>query len=109
VDIAEDAEIDALRERLDAAAMPEQLFGDSYLRLTHSSGTTLEFNAADALAAWKDEALPPVQVRSVCLDALMAIGMHAGSMLSDAVHGSRWDTPANGRTNEETRSLKLPP
>ena len=33
VQTAEDAEIDALRDRLGAAAMPEQLFGDSYFRL----------------------------------------------------------------------------
>jgi TIP41-like family len=59
---AEDANIDALGERLGTAAMPEQLYGDSYLRLTHSSGATIDFNAADALAAWKEEGLAPVQV-----------------------------------------------
>jgi hypothetical protein len=67
---AEDAEIDALRERLGAAAMPEQLFGDSYLRLTHASGPAIEFNAADALAAWVAEGLPPAQVRVPCMEGM---------------------------------------
>jgi len=54
--------VEALKDRLGAANMPEQLFGDSYLRLTHSSGATLDFSAADALAAWHTDNLPPVQV-----------------------------------------------
>lgn len=68
VHAAEDADIDALRDRLGAAAMPEQLFGNSYLRLTHSSGSVIHFNAADALAAWVQEALPPAQVSLPCSD-----------------------------------------
>lgn len=39
------------------------VFGDSSLVLKHeSSGTKIYFNAFDALAGWKQEALPPVEV-----------------------------------------------
>ena len=37
-----DAEVEALKDRLGAGNMPEQLFGDSYLRLTHTSGAAAE-------------------------------------------------------------------
>jgi hypothetical protein len=48
---AEDAEVDKLKAELrHALSVPEQLFGDSFLRLTHEpSGTVLEFTALDAL------------------------------------------------------------
>ena len=48
---AEDAELDGLRQELQhALSLPEQLFGDSHLRLTHeASGVTVEFSALDAL------------------------------------------------------------
>ena len=61
---AEDSELDAYKEGLGGArAIPEQCFGDSYLRLTHAaSGTRLEFTALDALRAWRAEERPPVQV-----------------------------------------------
>lgn len=63
-----------MRDRLGTVAMPEQLFGDSYLRLTHESGAAIDFNAADALAAWKAEGLPPVQVRCrLCCDPYRGI------------------------------------
>lgn len=54
--------MEALKHQLGAANMPEQLFGDSYLRLTHTSGAAIDFTAADALAAWHADDLPPVQV-----------------------------------------------
>ena len=61
---AEDSELDAYKEGLGGArAIPEQCFGDSYLRLTHAtSGTCLEFTALAALRAWRAEERPPVQV-----------------------------------------------
>ena len=48
---AEDAELDGLRQELQhALSLPEQLFGDSHLRLRHeASGVTVEFSALDAL------------------------------------------------------------
>ena len=48
---AEDAELDGLRQELQhALSLPEQLFGDSHLRLTHeASGVTVDFSALDAL------------------------------------------------------------
>lgn len=48
---AEDAELDGLRVELQhALSLPEQLFGDSHLQLTHeASGVTVEFSALDAL------------------------------------------------------------
>lgn len=43
--------------------MPEMVFGDNSLVLKHlSTGTVIHFNAFDALAGWKKEALPPVEV-----------------------------------------------
>ena len=60
----EDSELDAYKEGLDSAkSIPEQCFGDSYLRLAHArSGLRLDFTALDALRAWRAEDRPPVQV-----------------------------------------------
>ncbi|XP_074275486.1 TIP41-like protein [Silene latifolia] len=50
-------------ERLKTSHLPEMVFGNSVLSLTHlASGTKISFNAFDALAGWKAEALPPVEV-----------------------------------------------
>ncbi|OAY45506.1 TIP41-like protein [Manihot esculenta] len=50
-------------EKLQTSHLPEMVFGDSSLVLKHeSSGTKIYFNAFDALAGWKQEALPPVEV-----------------------------------------------
>ncbi|KAH9605490.1 hypothetical protein KSS87_011866 [Heliosperma pusillum] len=50
-------------EKLKTSHLPEMIFGNSVLSLTHlASGTKINFNAFDALAGWKAEALPPVEV-----------------------------------------------
>ncbi|KAK9286363.1 hypothetical protein L1049_014757 [Liquidambar formosana] len=50
-------------EKLQTSHLPEMVFGDSCLVLKHvSSGTKIHFNAFDALAGWKQEGLPPVEV-----------------------------------------------
>ncbi|XP_004289746.1 PREDICTED: TIP41-like protein-like isoform 2 [Fragaria vesca subsp. vesca] len=50
-------------EKLETCHMPEMIFGESCLVLKHvKSGTTIHFNAFDALIGWKKEALPPVEV-----------------------------------------------
>ncbi|KAJ8768946.1 hypothetical protein K2173_023941 [Erythroxylum novogranatense] len=50
-------------EKLQTSHLPEMVFGDSCLVLEHTkSGTKIHFNAFDALAGWKKEALPPVEV-----------------------------------------------
>ncbi|KAF2294930.1 hypothetical protein GH714_027088 [Hevea brasiliensis] len=50
-------------EKLQTSHLPEMVFGDSSLVLKHdNSGTKIYFNAFDALAGWKQEALPPVEV-----------------------------------------------
>ncbi len=48
--------MEALRRELQhTLGVPEQLFGDSYLRLTHEpSGFVVEFNALDALRCTPD-------------------------------------------------------
>ncbi|BDA47484.1 TIP41-like protein [Coccomyxa sp. Obi] len=62
--ISKDAELDAYKATLDNAKnLPEQLFGDSFLRLSHAaSGVCLEFKALDALHAWRKDDRPPVRV-----------------------------------------------
>ncbi|KAK9836974.1 hypothetical protein WJX81_003867 [Elliptochloris bilobata] len=62
--ISKDAELDGLRQELQhTLSVPEQLFGNSYLRLTHeASGVTVDFSALDALRQWKADALPPTRV-----------------------------------------------
>lgn len=63
--ICRDEEAEDLKTKLGAPNMPEQLFGNSYLRLTHHlSGCVLEFTAADALGQWHEDDEAPVQVAS---------------------------------------------
>ena len=58
-----DADMDALKEKLKAPNLPEQLFGDSLLRLSHEeTGVSLSFSAQDALQAWVAEDRQPVRV-----------------------------------------------
>ncbi|GMH36067.1 hypothetical protein BSKO_03935 [Bryopsis sp. KO-2023] len=59
-----DAEIESYKSMLGGVLnIPEIVFGNSYLRLVHErSGTCFSFNALDALKAWKEENLEPLQV-----------------------------------------------
>ena len=60
-----DADIEQIKTNLHVLSLPEQLFGDNFLRLTnHGHGIQLAFTACDALSAWQQEALPPLQVAS---------------------------------------------
>ena len=44
--------------------LPEQLYGANSLSLHHNAtGVTIEFNARDALRAWNQENLAPLQVK----------------------------------------------
>lgn len=50
-------------QKLQTSHLPEMVFGDSSLVLKHmETGIKIYFNAFDALAGWKKEALPPVEV-----------------------------------------------
>ncbi|XVF01347.1 hypothetical protein REPUB_Repub04eG0080100 [Reevesia pubescens] len=50
-------------QNLQTSHLPEMIFGESFLVFRHvRSGTKIHFNAFDALAGWKQEALPPVEV-----------------------------------------------
>lgn len=50
-------------QKLNTSHLPEMVFGESGLTLKHlHTGVMLHFNAMDALAGWKQEALPPVEV-----------------------------------------------
>lgn len=50
-------------EKLQTTHLPEMVFGESSLVLTHvSSGIKVHFNAFDAMCGWKQESLPPVEV-----------------------------------------------
>ncbi|PIA56675.1 hypothetical protein AQUCO_00700793v1 [Aquilegia coerulea] len=50
-------------EKLQTSHLPEMVFGKSSLVLLHvKSGIKIHFNTFDALAGWKKEGLPPVQV-----------------------------------------------
>jgi type 2A phosphatase activator TIP41 len=50
-------------DKLQTTHLPEMVFGESFVSLQHTeTGVRLHFNALDALRAWKQEALPPVQV-----------------------------------------------
>ncbi|CAK0787812.1 hypothetical protein CVIRNUC_011034 [Coccomyxa viridis] len=62
--ISSDAELDIVKERLSGAKnLPEQLFGNSFLRLSHvESGLMLSFTALGALQAWHADDRPPVRV-----------------------------------------------
>lgn len=49
--------------KLGTSHLPEMIFGESALILKHlNSGTSIHFNAFDALAGWKQEGLSPVEV-----------------------------------------------
>ncbi|KAG9440304.1 hypothetical protein H6P81_020469 [Aristolochia fimbriata] len=50
-------------EKLVTSHLPEMVFGDSSLTLSHEkTGVKISFNAFDALSEWKQEGLPPVEV-----------------------------------------------
>lgn len=50
-------------QNLRTSHLPEMVFGENCLVLKHvGSGTKIHFNAFDALAGWKQEGLPPVEV-----------------------------------------------
>jgi type 2A phosphatase activator TIP41 len=59
-----DAAVEAATRRLgNVLTVPEILFGNSRLELSHvASGVTLSFDALDALTAWRREDLPPLKV-----------------------------------------------
>ncbi|GLI63536.1 hypothetical protein VaNZ11_006524 [Volvox africanus] len=59
-----DKEMDEYRRVLSAFVLPEMVFAQNRVELVHeASGTVISFNALDALAGWKHEDLPPLQVR----------------------------------------------
>ena len=50
-------------DKLQTTHLPEMVFGESFVSIQNAqTGVKLHFNALDALKAWKQEALPPVQV-----------------------------------------------
>lgn len=58
-----DADMESIKQKLKAPNLPEQLFGDSILRLSHEdTGVSLSFTAQDALQAWVAEDRQPVRV-----------------------------------------------
>lgn len=60
-----DKHMDAIKHQLNAMSLPEQFFGGNSLQLISTLyGIQLSFSAFAALAAWHQEALPPVQVAS---------------------------------------------
>ena len=60
-----DKHMDAIKHQLNAMSLPEQFFGGNSLQLISPLyGIQLSFSAFPALAAWHQEALPPVQVAS---------------------------------------------
>jgi len=53
----------SFEDELQTTHLPEMVFGESFLSLEHTqTGIKFHFNALDALKAWKEEALPPVEV-----------------------------------------------
>lgn len=60
--------MDTIKAQIGARSLPEQLFVNSGLRLTHvASGTVFDFSALSSLRQWHAAALPPVQVyNSLC-------------------------------------------
>ncbi|GIL67150.1 hypothetical protein Vafri_20585 [Volvox africanus] len=59
-----DKDMDEYRRVLSAFVLPEMVFAQNRVELVHeASGTVISFNALDALAGWKHEDLPPLQVR----------------------------------------------
>lgn len=61
--ILNSASLHLFEDKLQTTHLPEMVFGESFLSLQHAqTGIRLHFNALDALRAWKQEALPPVEV-----------------------------------------------
>ncbi|XP_006650628.1 TIP41-like protein [Oryza brachyantha] len=61
--ILNSASLQRFEDKLQTTHLPEMVFGESFLSLQHAqTGIRLYFNALDALKAWKQEALPPVEV-----------------------------------------------
>lgn len=59
-----DKDTDEYRRVLSALTLPEMVFHLNRVELIHeATGTVICFNALDALAGWKQENLPPLQVR----------------------------------------------
>lgn len=58
-----DADMEAIKQKSSAKKLPEQLFGDSLLCLSHEeTGVSLSFTALDALQAWRADDRKPVRV-----------------------------------------------
>lgn len=59
-----DKQLDQYSQQLEnTLCLPEILFGNSLLSVRHeASGVTIDFNALDALKAWKQENLAPLKV-----------------------------------------------
>ncbi|KAF5727276.1 TIP41-like protein [Tripterygium wilfordii] len=61
--ILKSSPVEQWEQKLGTSHLPEMVFGDSCLELKHmNSSIKIHFNAFDALAGWKQEALPPVEV-----------------------------------------------
>lgn len=62
--ITKDADTDSLRRDIGGAqAVPEQLFGNSSLEISHeATGFRMRFDARSALTAWHSQNLPPLQL-----------------------------------------------
>ncbi|GFR46049.1 hypothetical protein Agub_g7519, partial [Astrephomene gubernaculifera] len=59
-----DKDLDQYRKTLSVLVLPEMVFNRNRVELVHeASGTIISFNALDALMGWKNEDLPPLQVR----------------------------------------------
>ncbi len=57
--------MDVIKVQLNVMTLPEQLFGDNNLKLSSKEHEVhLSFSALPALAAWHQQALPPLQVSS---------------------------------------------
>ncbi|XP_010437640.1 PREDICTED: TIP41-like protein isoform X1 [Camelina sativa] len=55
--------VEEWEEKLRTSHLPEMVFGENALVLKHlGSNAKIHFNAFDALAGWKQEGLPPVEV-----------------------------------------------
>ncbi|AEE86352.1 TIP41-like protein [Arabidopsis suecica] len=55
--------VEEWEKKLKTSHLPEMVFGENALVLKHlGSNTKIHFNAFDALAGWKQEGLPPVEV-----------------------------------------------
>ncbi|CAM8917387.1 unnamed protein product [Rhodiola kirilowii] len=61
--ILKSVDVEQWEQKLKTSHLPEMVFGESDLTLKHlESGVKIHFNAMDALAGWKQEGLPPVEV-----------------------------------------------